>query len=110
MSRYPKHYEGEEEEGMRTKQGYETLGGILQSALDQAQDGKGADRHGTEDRWEDQPSPSDAKLIGPAAPVFQCRKKALESLRLSDEAAVQELYGVINYAAMAIYGITARAE
>ena len=76
----------------------------LMGAYDQAATGKGKERHASDgENFEDQQIVQFGRWMGSAH--FQCgqaAKKALESCRLPADAAIQELYGVINYAAAAI--------
>ena len=87
---------------------YASLMEELLSAYQQAAEGKGKERHGFPGPFEDQPSVRDCIVMGPVGPLFQARKKILESLRMDDKAALRELYGAINYVAMACIAIKAR--
>ena len=79
---------------------YDSLCEVLTDAFDQASKGKGENRHGDDRPFEQQQYCRDLRDLGIAPGIYQIRKKALESNRLStDEAAYQEMLGVIIYAA-----------
>lgn len=82
-------------------EGYELLDNVLQYALKRASQGKGKRRHATDRPFHQQPICEEIRLLGTEAAVYQIRKKALESLRLSKLAAAEELHDVIVYAAAA---------
>jgi hypothetical protein len=88
---------------MKTEPGYETLAQILQEALDQAQTGKGKERHATDEPFDKQEICNGARLCGLGAMAFQVRKKILEAVRLIErngvEAGAPDILGAINYAA-----------
>lgn len=93
-----------------TPEGYAALAGVLEKALDHAARGKGYDRHGSDDTpFIRQPSMEIARAVGTGYPVGQAMKKAAEAHRMvargHNDAAVSELLGVINYAAIAILTI-----
>ena len=80
--------------------GYEPLANVLQDALDQAQAGKGNQRHANGKPFLEQPIITDGRACGLAGPAFQARKKILEALNCPDEErAVQDLLGAIVYTA-----------
>lgn len=80
--------------------GYEQLANVLQDALDQAQAGKGSQRHANGKPFLEQPIIIDGRACGLAGPAFQARKKILEALNCPDEErAVQDLLGAIVYTA-----------
>lgn len=57
--------------------GYESLAGVLQRALDQAQAGKGAERHACGDPFDKQPMQTISQLVGSAdGLLYQAIKKA----------------------------------
>lgn len=91
---------------MNVESGYESLAEVLQEALDQAQSGKGKERHANADPFESQEICDGARKCGVGAMVYQARKKSLEALRLKEkhgvERALPDLYGAINYLAAAI--------
>lgn len=87
---------------MKTNPGYESLAGILQRALDQAQDGKGAERHANNLPFEQQPMQTIARAHGVGFLTGQASKKAEESHGLPAGRDVAELLGAINYLAGAI--------
>ena len=83
--------------------GYESLAAVLQRALDQAQRGKGAERHATGLPFDQQPMQSISRLVGSAdGLVYQAIKKAQESQRLPEGRDIAELLGAVNYLAGAI--------
>ncbi|WP_441253685.1 hypothetical protein [Bradyrhizobium sp. 613_E4_N2_2] len=82
--------------------GYDVLGAVLMRAFDQAASGKGAQRHGQGQAFDEQPMMTIASLVGIGGPLFQAMKKAQEAQRLPRDAAVHELLGAINYLAGAI--------
>lgn len=80
--------------------GYEQLANVLQDALDQAQAGKGSQRHANGKPFLEQPIITDGRACGLAGPAFQARKKILEALNCPDEdRAVQDLLAAIVYTA-----------
>jgi len=86
---------------------YQSLAGILQAALDQAQSGKGQERHGGSKPFLQQPIMEIARMLGgTGGHSYQIMKKAQEANRMTSreqyDAAVREYLGVINYAAAAI--------
>lgn len=88
------------EKPKRVLNGYQPLANVLQDALDQAQAGKGSQRHANGKPFLEQPIITDGRACGLAGPAFQARKKILEALRCPDEErAVQDLLGAIVYTA-----------
>lgn len=86
--------------------GYELLAATLDAALEQAQAGKGRDRHSCGEPFHDQQIVQLGEWMGSTAfAVGQVCKKSLESTRLSPERARHELLGAINYAAAAVIQI-----
>lgn len=84
---------------MNVNPGYETLAGVLQRALDQAQDGKGAERHADSKPFAQQPMQTIAGQVGPGFLSGQAIKKIQESRQLPAGRDVAELLGAINYLA-----------
>ena len=84
------------------KRAYYDLFSILRKALDQAQDGKGSERHGNGMSFVDQPAMTITRAVGRGFPLGQAMKKIQESQRMDDDAAKRELLGAINYLAAAI--------
>lgn len=87
--------------------GYLALAGILQAAHDQAARGKGRERHSDDKAFLDQPIMQIARMLGDTGGhAYQIMKKSQEANRMVKrgqyDAAVAELYGVINYAAAAV--------
>lgn len=83
------------------KEGYEGLVEVLVQALEQAQSGKGAERHGNGLRFEDQRMLAITRLLNSERGLaYQACKKVTEGLDLpTHEARVKELLGAINYIA-----------
>lgn len=75
---------------------------VLQKALYQAQDGKGAERHGNGLSFLEQPALTITRAVGLGFPLGQAMKKIQESQRMDTDAAKRELLGAINYLAAAI--------
>lgn len=86
--------------------GYEALASVLQRALDQAQTGKGKDRHATEQPFIDQRMMSIGRKVGAGFPIGQALKKTEEAVgmldRVEEDKAVSEILGAINYLAAAV--------
>lgn len=83
--------------------GYEKLAGVLEKALDQAQNGKGNERHQVGGApFHKQPICELGRLYGTGYNFGQAAKKAHETGQLATkEAKLSELYGAINYLAAA---------
>lgn len=83
--------------------GYEKLAGVLEKALDQAQNGKGNERHQVGGApFHKQPICELGRLYGTGYNFGQAAKKAHETGQLATkEAKLNELYGAINYLAAA---------
>lgn len=95
-------------------QGYEDLFAVLTCALNQAQDGKGSERHGNGLPFKDQPIAWIADAVGMGFQTGQAIKKANEAhgmIARGDRAAARrELLGAINYLAAAIMHIEKSVE
>ena len=88
---------------MEPAKGYEPLADVLSRALEQAQSGKGEERHGNGMPFSDQQIMNEQRQQrGTGFAVGQARKKALESMGLKVDPAVRELLGAINYIAAAV--------
>lgn len=92
---------------MPTEPAYASLAGILQAAHDQAASGKGRVRHSDDKPFLNQPIMEIGRMLGGIdGHSYQIMKKAQEAARMvrreQYDAAVQELFGVINYAAAAV--------
>lgn len=85
------------------RKGYESLARILERALDQAQNGKGNERHQIGDAvFDKQPICELGRLYGTGYNFGQAAKKAHETNQLPNkQAKLNELYGAINYLAAA---------
>jgi len=75
---------------------------VLQKALYQAQDGKGAERHGNGLSFTEQPALTITRAVGLGFPLGQAMKKIQESQRMDTDAAKRELLGAVNYLAAAV--------
>lgn len=83
--------------------GYERLAETLDTALYQAQSGKGRERHANDKPFMQQPIMEICRMVGPGFALGQAIKKAQESTRLPGHGAkVRELLGAINYLAAAV--------
>ena len=83
--------------------GYEPLAEVLSRALEQAQSGKGDERHANGLPFLEQPIMVEQRQQkGTGFVIGQARKKSLESMGLEAGAAVRELLGAINYLAAAV--------
>lgn len=87
---------------MKTNQGYESLAGVLQRALDQAQNGKGAERHANSLPFDQQPMQTISAQVGVGFLTGQAIKKTQEGQTLPAGRDVAELLGAINYLAGAV--------
>jgi hypothetical protein len=92
--------------------GYESLAAVHDQALEQAQAGKGAERHATRgEAFEDQQIVQLGEWMSSTAfAIGQACKKAIESTRLPDDRARAELLGAINYLAAAIIVLDRRQQ
>lgn len=83
--------------------GYEALAAILQEALNQAQLGKGKERHAAEaEPFSKQKICEITRRVGLGFPVGQAVKKVEEALRLGGDAGCREMLGAINYICAAV--------
>jgi hypothetical protein len=83
--------------------GYESLASVLDEALEQAQSGKGKERHSSGEPFVEQPIVAICEDLGsPEFAVGQAHKKSREALRLPRPRARRELLGAINYLAAAV--------
>lgn len=87
--------------------GYDSLRAIYAMALEQAQGGKGKERHANGLPFDQQPICQGGRRFGPGCLIYQAWKKAHETPALlkmgnGKERAIRELLGVINYAAAAV--------
>lgn len=86
--------------------GYEPLAEILQTALDQAQAGKGKERHANGREFDRQPIMEIGRMVGLGYPTGQAKKKIQEAVGMFNrgeaDRAVNELLGAIIYSAAAI--------
>ena len=83
--------------------GYQPLFAVLVEALEQAQNGKGKERHANDLPFTQQPMQAISDSLGSiAGMLFQAAKKSAESQKLEYAAARRELLGAINYLAGAV--------
>jgi hypothetical protein len=83
--------------------GYEPLAAVLAEALEQAQSGKGKERHANDKPFARQPILEIGRMVGPGYQIGQAVKKGQEAMRLpTTERQVAELLGAINYLAAAV--------
>jgi hypothetical protein len=88
---------------VNTDPGYAPLAAVFADALDQAQSGKGKERHASGEPLTEQPIVAINESLGTNhGAIFQATKKARESTRLPYERARAELLGAINYLAAAV--------
>jgi hypothetical protein len=83
-------------------EGYFPLFDVLREALDQAQSGKGEERHGNGLSFMEQPALTITRAVGRGFPLGQAMKKIQECQRMEPDAAKRELLGAINYLAAAV--------
>lgn len=82
---------------------YDSLYKVFLMAYNQASNGKGKERHANDEDFRNQKIVTLNKQIGSNhGAIFQACKKAQESARLSDDRAIAELLGAINYLAAAV--------
>jgi hypothetical protein len=91
---------------MKAEPGYRLLASVLNDALNQAQSGKGKERHACGEPFEQQEICHNTRAVGFGYPLGQARKKAREAKRLLEtrgkDAAIAECLGAINYLAAAV--------
>lgn len=98
--------EGHEiEHGVAVIHGYEDLHQVLVRALDQAQQGKGKERHADGKPFSEQPMQQLIALYGHGFALGQAGKKMQEAQRLPVDAAVRELLGAIVYIAGSVIAL-----
>lgn len=96
---------------MQIEPGYEQLADVLQAALDQAQRGKGKERHAQDLPFDSQPIMAIPRLLSSdAGLLYQAIKKLQESARMEPEACIKERLGAINYIAASILFQGGRGE
>lgn len=89
---------------VNVRDGYYPLFAVLNDALNQAQAGKGHERHASADDqpFTDQPVLTISRAVGLGFPLGQAMKKIQECQRMDTDAAKRELLGAINYLAAAV--------
>ena len=90
--------------------GYQSLFDVLKAALDQAQSGKGKERHAQENvAFEDQPIIAIGRIVGAGFQNGQAIKKMVEAQGMVKRgelaAAEREILGAINYMAATVIDI-----
>lgn len=78
---------------------YASLRRVLDLALRQAADGKGAERHANGKPFTEQPMLEISRMVGWQFCLGQAIKKTQEASRMEADAAKRELLGAINYLA-----------
>lgn len=101
----PKNEGHEIEHGVAVIHGYEDLHQVLVRALDQAQQGKGKERHADGKPFSEQPMQQLIALYGHGFALGQAGKKMQEAQRLPVDAAVRELLGAIVYIAGSVIAL-----
>lgn len=82
---------------------YKELRRVVTEAIERAASGKGKERHANDNAFEDQQICQIPKWQGSIDGLtYQINKKAIETKRMSKEAAIKELQDVIVYAGAAI--------
>ena len=85
---------------------YRKLRSILDKAYEQAATGKGKERHANGKPFDRQPIAEIGRMVGIGYNAGQAMKKTQEAVGMANrgdtEAAIRELYGVINYAASCV--------
>lgn len=94
------HYTSQD--GPVVSENYKSLSDVLDRAYAQAATGKGHERHGGGKPFDKQPMQDLMQLYGVGFALGQAAKKAQESQRMDNDAAVRELLGAINYLAGAV--------
>ncbi len=89
---------------------YDSLLHVFNAALLRASIGKGKERHATDEPFEDQPICTELRLLGTTPAVYQVRKKARETLRMSSDQARREWLDVIVHAAAAFLVLNEELE
>ena len=98
----------------RVEPGYESLADAMQEALDQAQLGKGQERHANERPFEDQTLMNNTRAVGTGYPCGQAMKKAEELHSMVQRGeyaqAIEEAHGAAVYLLTAALWIEECAE
>lgn len=81
---------------------YRSLIKVLAAAYKRAAQGKGRERHATNNSFDEQDICSELRVFGISPALFQARKKIKESLRLDTPMAVNELLDAIVYLSAAV--------
>ena len=95
---------------VNVNEGYYALFSVLNDALNQAQSGKGEERHGNGLSFLEQPALTITRAVGLGFPLGQAMKKIQECQRMDTDAAKRELLGAINYLAAAVLFLDEGAE
>lgn len=94
----------------KTDPNYEELARVLNTAYQQAANGKGKERHAEGEPFEEQIICEVARRVGLGYTSGQAVKKIYESKRLPKDAAIAELLGAINYIAANIIVLEEESE
>jgi hypothetical protein len=99
---------------LRVESGYEPLAEIMQEALDQAQHGKGKERHANERPFTNQTLMNNTRAVGTGYPCGQAMKKAEELHGMVQRGeyaqAIEEAFGAAVYLLAAALWIQEYAE
>jgi uncharacterized C2H2 Zn-finger protein len=97
-----------------TEPEYMSLSIVLQEALDQAQRGKGHERHSAGEPFESQEICQNTRAVGLGFPLGQARKKAREAKGIFERhgasKAVPDILGAMNYLAAAVIVMREKEE
>jgi hypothetical protein len=89
---------------------YSPLLRVFDLALEQASKGKGAQRHGQGQPFDEQPMMEIGRMVGAGFCFGQAMKKTQEASRMEPEAAKREILGAINYLAGAYLLLDERGD
>ena len=85
-----------------TPPGYENWRIVVESALEQAVEGKGKRHYQGQKAWDEQPIMQITEVCGIGFPIGQAMKKLDECLRMEPGAQRRELLGALNYVVAAV--------
>ena len=91
------------EKQMDLKTQYQRLSDTLDQAYERASAGKGFERHANNRPFEEQDICEELRIFNSVSPaLYQVRKKAKESIRLTKEGGINELLDAIVYLSAAV--------